>query len=37
MIFSWLHNIKQSSEILNRQIEMLVEVKNTMNIEAIGS
>ena len=34
---TWFHNIKQSSEILILEIEMLLEFQNKANIEMMGS
>ena len=34
--FSWFHNTKQSSEILNLQLEILLEFSSKTNIEIIG-
>ena len=35
-LLSWFQNTKQSPEILNLQIEMLLVFQNVMNIEFIG-
>ena len=35
--FSWFHSIKESSEILILEIEMLLEFQNKTNIEMMGS
>ena len=36
ILFSWLYNTKQSPEILNLKIEMLLEFHNVMNMEIIA-